>query len=320
MAETILVVDDEAQIRNTLRGVLSDEGFDVLEAEDGRARARGARAPEAAPRDRRHLDAGGRRHRAGAAHAHAGTARADHRDLGTRHHRDRGARHPRRRLRLPREAVSSSTRCCAWSAARSTSACRDAARREPIGGDDRARRTRCRRAACPQRTIGRSVVVNGQGLHSGVRTGLILQPLPPGSGIVFESIASGETVPALIDHVDSTGYATTLVRGGMVAKTVEHLMATLHAHGITNLLVKMQAEVPALDGSAAELCALLAEGGVVEQPRDRRRAGDRPPLRRRRRRSGGRRASASSPRRRLRGALHARVPAARSAGRSTSSA
>ncbi len=37
MAETILVVDDEAQIRNTLRGVLSDEGFDVVEAENGRA-------------------------------------------------------------------------------------------------------------------------------------------------------------------------------------------------------------------------------------------------------------------------------------------
>src|SRR5262249_42088118 len=35
MADTILVVDDEAQIRNTLRGVLSDEGFDVLEAENG---------------------------------------------------------------------------------------------------------------------------------------------------------------------------------------------------------------------------------------------------------------------------------------------
>src|SRR4029453_10114048 len=65
--------------------------------------------------------------------------------------------------------------------------------------------------------------------------------------------------------VDSTGYATTLARGGMVAKTVEHLMAALHAHGVTNLLVKMQGEVPILDGSAAELCALLAEGRVVEQ-------------------------------------------------------
>jgi UDP-3-O-[3-hydroxymyristoyl] N-acetylglucosamine deacetylase len=118
----------------------------------------------------------------------------------------------------------------------------------------------------PQRTIRRSVLVNGQGLHSGARTGLILQPLPPGSGIVFGSILSGDTVPALVDHIDSTGYATTLVRGGMVAKTVEHLMAALHAHGITNVLVKMQGEVPILDGSALELLALLDEAGVVDQP------------------------------------------------------
>ncbi len=118
----------------------------------------------------------------------------------------------------------------------------------------------------PQKTIARSVVVNGQGLHSGVRTGLILQPLPPGSGILFGNISSGETVPAFVDYVDSTGYATTLARGSMVAKTVEHLMAALHAHGVTNLLVKMQGEVPILDGSAQELCALIEEGGVVEQP------------------------------------------------------
>src|SRR5262252_10508529 len=36
MSETILVVDDEENIRHTLRGVLADEGYDVLEAPDGR--------------------------------------------------------------------------------------------------------------------------------------------------------------------------------------------------------------------------------------------------------------------------------------------
>src|SRR5262245_45599493 len=36
MSETILVVDDEEQIRQTLRGVLADEGFEVLEAAGGR--------------------------------------------------------------------------------------------------------------------------------------------------------------------------------------------------------------------------------------------------------------------------------------------
>jgi UDP-3-O-acyl N-acetylglucosamine deacetylase len=52
----------------------------------------------------------------------------------------------------------------------------------------------------------------------------------------------------------------------MVAKTIEHLMATLHAYGITNVLIKMHEEVPIFDGSAEELCALIEEGGVVDQP------------------------------------------------------
>src|SRR5204862_7561520 len=36
MSETILVVDDEENIRHTLRGVLADEGLEVLETPDGR--------------------------------------------------------------------------------------------------------------------------------------------------------------------------------------------------------------------------------------------------------------------------------------------
>ncbi len=116
-----------------------------------------------------------------------------------------------------------------------------------------------------ERTIGRSMVASGHGLHSGVKTGLILQPLPPGSGIQFTSLSTDETVPAYIDWVDSTGYATTLHRNGVTAKTVEHLLATLHAYGITNLLVKMQAEIPVMDGSAAEFCRLIESAGVVDQ-------------------------------------------------------
>src|SRR3990172_13439732 len=36
MAETILIVDDEAQIRASVSGVLVDEGFRVREADNGR--------------------------------------------------------------------------------------------------------------------------------------------------------------------------------------------------------------------------------------------------------------------------------------------
>ncbi|MFQ5477005.1 MAG: UDP-3-O-acyl-N-acetylglucosamine deacetylase [Candidatus Binatia bacterium] len=119
-----------------------------------------------------------------------------------------------------------------------------------------------------QRTLGRSVVGGGLGLHSGIRTGVILHPLPPDSGIRFAGVGSDEYVEAHVDYVDSTGYATTLFKSGTVARTVEHLMATLHAYGVTNLLVKVEGEVPILDGSAVEFCKLVDSAGVEEQGTD----------------------------------------------------
>lgn len=116
-----------------------------------------------------------------------------------------------------------------------------------------------------QRTVAKSVVGGGHGLHSGVRTGLILHPLPPGSGIRFGKVGSEGYIEALVENVESTGYATTLYKHGLVARTVEHLMAALHAYGITNLLVKVDSEVPILDGSAAEFCRLLDSAGVEDQ-------------------------------------------------------
>jgi UDP-3-O-[3-hydroxymyristoyl] N-acetylglucosamine deacetylase len=116
-----------------------------------------------------------------------------------------------------------------------------------------------------QRTVARPVVGAGLGLHSGARTGIILQPLPPGSGIRFASVSGGGEVEADVDNVESTGYATTLFRRGLAVRTVEHLMATLHAYGITNLLVKIEGEVPILDGSAVELCDLVEQAGIDEQ-------------------------------------------------------
>jgi UDP-3-O-[3-hydroxymyristoyl] N-acetylglucosamine deacetylase len=121
------------------------------------------------------------------------------------------------------------------------------------------------RAHRAQRTIGRSVIASGHGLHTGIKSGLILSPLPAGSGIVFANLTTAATVPAHLDFVESTGYATTLHAQGMTVGTVEHLLATLHAYGITNLLIKAQSEVPTMDGSAKSFCALLEQAGIEEQ-------------------------------------------------------
>jgi UDP-3-O-acyl N-acetylglucosamine deacetylase len=265
MADTILVVDDEEKIRHTLRGVLADEGFDVVEAEDGRAAldALERETPRLAIVDIWMPEVDGielvQRMRAHAPElpiiviSGHGTI-----DTAVRVIRMGAFDFLEKPFELD-QLLDMVGRALGNGA---TAAGLDPA----TASDPSPRRTeRPGRRQPAQRTLARGVVVNGQGLHSGVRTGLILQPMPPGTGIVFGSISTQQTVPALIDYVDTTGYATSLARGTMVAKTVEHLMAALHAHGITNLLIKMNAEVPILDGSALEFCELLAEGGVIDQ-------------------------------------------------------
>ena len=273
MDKTILIVDDEAGVRSSVRGVLADEGYRVLEAEDGTG------ALELI------------------ASEHPGLVILDIWMPGMdgiellRHIRDS---HPGTPVIVISghgniETAVTATKLGAFDfiekpfsldgllhvvdralEARPIAGSLDA---EAVAADEAGavaleRRMLARPQPWTQRTIQRSVVVNGQGLHSGVRTGLILQPLPPGSGIVFGNISNAATIPARIEYVDSTGYATTLYHNGIVAKTVEHLLAALHGYRITNLLVKMQSEIPILDGSASEFCALIESAGIAEQGGD----------------------------------------------------
>tara|TARA_B100000686_G_scaffold308343_1_gene349301 strand:- start:172 stop:2187 length:2016 start_codon:yes stop_codon:yes gene_type:complete len=116
-----------------------------------------------------------------------------------------------------------------------------------------------------QRTLKRSVVLCGSGLHSGIKTGMILQPMPPGSGIIFGDISSGDTIPAKLENVESTHYSTCLKKGLTSVATIEHIMAVLHMYRITNLLIKIGDEAPVMDGSAKDFCQLLEDGEFEEQ-------------------------------------------------------
>jgi UDP-3-O-acyl N-acetylglucosamine deacetylase len=117
----------------------------------------------------------------------------------------------------------------------------------------------------PQRTLKRSVVLCGSGLHSGIKTGLILQPMSPGSGIIFGDISSGKTIPARLENVQSTDYATRLQKGAASVGTIEHIMAVLHMYRITNLLIKIGDEAPVMDGSAKDFCELIEDGEFEDQ-------------------------------------------------------
>jgi len=116
-----------------------------------------------------------------------------------------------------------------------------------------------------QKTIKRSTVIYGLGLHSGTRTGMVLQPLPPNSGIHFLTLPAEKLITAHVDRVEDTDYATTVSREGEKIRTVEHLLSALHARGVTNLLIKVHGEIPVLDGSSLEFCKAIEEAGLESQ-------------------------------------------------------
>jgi len=116
-----------------------------------------------------------------------------------------------------------------------------------------------------QKTVGGSNIFYGVGLHSGEKTGMVIKPLRVGKGIRFENISKSGYIPARIEYLDTTNYATSIRRDDLEAKTIEHFMATLHAFGITNLSIKINREVPIGDGSASDFCKFIKDSSIVEQ-------------------------------------------------------
>ncbi len=125
-----------------------------------------------------------------------------------------------------------------------------------------------------QKTLAKDVVLNGTGLLSGKDTGMIISPLPPDSGIVFQSL-DGRSMKGIITSLENfkpaistgtfTASSTVLANGSMRIRTVEHLMAALHMYGITNALIKADEEIPNIDGSGIDFADLIEEAGISGQ-------------------------------------------------------
>ena len=129
-------------------------------------------------------------------------------------------------------------------------------------------------SARPQRTLKGNVVLNGKGLLTGRNTGVILSPLDPNSGIVFQTL-DDTSLSAHITNVENfdqsvakqsfSANSTVLARENRRVRTVEHLMASLHMAGITNVLAKVDEEIPNIDGSANDFSELIKEAGIQDQ-------------------------------------------------------
>lgn len=277
--ESILVVDDEGSIRRTLEGVLRDEGFDVVLADDGESALRllvsarpalvlldiwmpGMDGIEVLKKIREIqpdlpvIMVSG--------HASISTAITATRIGATdfiEKPLDLSATMQAVRRALARDGGEGSPRWERVEPIVGVSPLRESLTLNPVVFSRQTMRGR----ELPQRTLQHGALLYGQGLHTGKKSGLILEPLPPNSGIQFVGVSETTVVPAHVDFVESTGFATTIRLGQTQVSTIEHLMSALCAYGVSNLLVKCNGEVPAMDGSAREFCRLIEEVGLEEQ-------------------------------------------------------
>src|SRR5215813_305034 len=182
MDGTILVVDDEAKIRTTLRGVLSDEGFHVLDTDEG------TKVPELVATRRPHLvildiwmpQVNGIEL--------LGQLKAQEPELpiivisghGTIETAVRATKLGATDFIEKPFSLDTLLRSVYRAMGREV---QSNTGEEALFPPAAATVTMPVQARVRARTIKRSVVIQGQGLHSGIRTGVILQPLPPASGV-----------------------------------------------------------------------------------------------------------------------------------------
>src|SRR2546430_1638503 len=123
-----------------------------------------------------------------------------------------------------------------------------------------------------QTTLASAVDTAGIGLHTAVPVRIRLLPAPPDTGYVFRRTdLGGFEIPATVESVANCGYATTLMRTGVMLSTVEHLLSALRGLGIDNTFVEVDnLEIPIMDGSAEAFADLIEEAGIVNQPLARR--------------------------------------------------
>jgi UDP-3-O-[3-hydroxymyristoyl] N-acetylglucosamine deacetylase/3-hydroxyacyl-[acyl-carrier-protein] dehydratase len=126
-----------------------------------------------------------------------------------------------------------------------------------------------------QKTLKSSVVIEGKGLQTGVKTKLVLKSAPACSGVTFiradvPERPSVNTLSLAPDARSGTRRRTVLRAGRHEVHTTEHLLAALFALGVDNAEAELYgAEPPALDGSALGYVEAIERAGLAEETAER---------------------------------------------------
>ncbi|MCC5814643.1 MAG: UDP-3-O-acyl-N-acetylglucosamine deacetylase [Leptospira sp.] len=116
-----------------------------------------------------------------------------------------------------------------------------------------------------RKTVKNTVKMKGIGLHSGKSVHLNIHPAEAGTGIQFYHTSPNHItkIPVSVDYVIDTGNAVTLGKDGIKIQTIEHLMAAIHAMGITDARLEINAmEIPIMDGSSLPFLQSIQDTGL----------------------------------------------------------
>ena len=117
-----------------------------------------------------------------------------------------------------------------------------------------------------QKTIKKTIKVDGVGLHNGKKVHMEIKPAQPNTGILFKRIdlKNNNLIIPGVFNVSSVLYCTTISNNfGASVSTIEHLMGALYGMGIDNALIEIDNdEVPILDGSAKIYVEKIKKVGI----------------------------------------------------------
>ncbi|MCX5678809.1 MAG: UDP-3-O-acyl-N-acetylglucosamine deacetylase [Candidatus Omnitrophica bacterium] len=123
-----------------------------------------------------------------------------------------------------------------------------------------------------QRTIDKTVAIEGIGLQTGNKVSLTLKSSPADSGINFIRVDLANKPLLNVQSIGSLQGAltqerrTTLGFGPLQIQTTEHLLAALSGAGIDNIIIETDnVELPGADGSAKAFLEAIKRSGVIEQ-------------------------------------------------------
>ena len=118
-----------------------------------------------------------------------------------------------------------------------------------------------------QKTIRKSVQVEGVGIHSGKSSTLRFKPAPANTGVYFirADLPNKPFLKVSALNVQAVSYQTTLGGPFFQVATIEHCVSALSALRLDHVYIELDGpEIPICDGSAAFFLKALVQAEIIE--------------------------------------------------------